>query len=142
VERSDDEVVQAAIEAGKRRYDQEHPPGPDVLPRDQWSAAPDEDGHRPYFTEDEVARSGEVFLPPEEARAFARDLYGEEGGFFLPEDALSALSLLSDELVERVRLLLRETHEQAVERVGEFRGRLERWHAEGSPPDDFPQRET
>lgn len=135
------ESMQSAIEQGRRQYDIENPPGPDVLPRDQWAAVPDDEGHRPYFTEDEVARSGELFSPPEEARAFAHDLYAQEVGFFLPDDALSALSLLSEDLAERVRLLLRETQEQASDRVEEFRRRLTIWHARGSPGDEFPQRE-
>lgn len=138
MEKSSDEVLRAAIEEGKGRYDQENPPGSDVLPRNQWSASPDAEGHRPYFTEEEVARGGELFVPPGEARAFARELYESEDGFFLPHDSLSALSMLSDELAERVRLLLRETPEQAKERLEEFRRRLADWHAQGSPPDDFP----
>lgn len=135
----DAERVRAAIQAGKEQFDRDHPPGPDVLPRDQWRVVPD-DGHRGYFTEDEIARAGAVFLPPAEAREYARELYAEGGGFFLPEDALSALSLLSAELAERVRLLLRETHEQARERVEEFRTRLAHWHDQGSPADGFPER--
>lgn len=142
MEQNDRESLRAAIEAGKRKYDEENPPGPDVLPRDQWHAIPDEEGHRPYFTEDEVARSGEVFLPANEARAFAHELYAEETGFFLPEDALSALALLSDEVAERVRLLLRETPEQASVRMAEFRHRLAGWHASGAPREDFPGRQT
>jgi hypothetical protein len=135
-----DESLQAAIEAAKREYDRNNPPGLDVLPRDDWSAVPDDEGHRAYFTEAEVARSGEVFLPADAARAFARELYESEGGFFLPEDALSALSLLSDDLAQRVRLLLRESPEQASERIEEFRSRLARWHDQGSPMDGFPEK--
>lgn len=135
----EDERLRATIQAEKDQFDRDHPPGPDVLPRDQWTVVPDE-GHRAWFTEDEVARSGEVFAPPEEARAFARELYADGTGFFLPEDALTALSLLSAELAERVRMLLAETQEQADERVDEFRRRLARWHAQGSPADDFPEK--
>jgi hypothetical protein len=135
----DDEQLRAAIQGAKDQFDRDHPPGPDVLPRDQWTVVPDQ-GHRACFTEDEIARSGEVFVPPEEARAFAHELYAEETGFFLPEDTLSSLSLLSDELAERVRLLLRETHEQSRKRVEEFRGRLARWHDQGSPADGFPEK--
>lgn len=137
-----DEQLRAAIEAAKQQYDRDHPPGPDVLPRDQWSVVPEDEGHRPCFSEDEVARASETFLPPEEARAFARELYADEAGFFLPEDALTALSLLSPDVAERVRSLLRETQEQANERIEEFRGRLARWHAQGSPSDDFPVRDS
>jgi hypothetical protein len=135
---SERDALQAAVEAAKRRYDEENPPGPDVLPRDQWQVVPDA-GHRPYFTEKEVARAGSLFLPPDESAAFARALYEEEG-FFLHEDHLSALSLLSEDLAERVRVLLQETAEQAKERVEEFRQRLAAWHAGGSPHDEFPQR--
>lgn len=137
----DDEGLRAAIHAAKEQFDRDHPPGPDVLPRDQWSVVPDE-GHRASFTEDEIARAGAVFLPSDEARAYARELYAEGGGFFLPEDALSALSLLSTELAERVRGLLRETREQAQERMEEFRTRLTHWHDRGSPADGFPARES
>ncbi|HEX2081703.1 MAG TPA: hypothetical protein VHG08_28625 [Longimicrobium sp.] len=136
-----DEGLRAAIEAGKEQFDRDHPPGPDVLPRDQWKVVPD-DGHRAYFTEDEIARAGAVFLPPAEARAYARELYADGSGFFLPEDALSALSLISPELAERVRLLMRETHEQARDRVEEFRTRLALWHDRGSPADGFPDKES
>lgn len=137
----DAERLRAAIEDAKQQYDRDHPPGPDVLPRDQWAVVPGDEGHRAIFTEDEVARAGEVFLPPDEARAFARELYEDEVGFFLPDDALTALSLLSAEVAERVRLLLRETRQQADARVEEFRGRLARWHAQGSPRERFPARE-
>lgn len=135
--RHGDEQLRAAIQAAREQYDRDHPPGPDVLPRDQWTAVPDE-GHRAWFTEDEVARAGEMFLPAAEARAFARELYADETGFFLPEDVTTALSLLSPELAERVRRLLRETPAQADERIEEFRGRLAHWHAHGSPRDGFP----
>jgi hypothetical protein len=134
------EGLRAAIQAAKEQFDRDHPPGPDVLPRDQWSVVPDE-GHRAYFTEAEIARAGAVFLPPDEARAYARELYAEGGGFFLPEDALSALSLLSAELAERVRGLLRETPEQAQERMEEFRTRLAHWHDQGSPADGFREKD-
>jgi hypothetical protein len=135
-----DEQLRTAIRAAKEQYDRDNPPGPDVLPRDQWIAVPADEGHRAYFTEDEVARSSEVFVSPPEARAFARELYAEEAGFFLPEDSLTALALLSPELAERVRLLLRETHEQARQRVEEFSERLTRWHAQGSPAEGFPEK--
>jgi hypothetical protein len=137
---SEREVLRAAIDAAKRQYDEENPPGPDVLPRDQWHASPDA-GHRPYFTEEEVARAGSMFLPRDEAASFARELYEDEGGFFLHEDHLSALSLLGEDVAERVRLLLRETAENALERVDDFRNRLAAWHADGSPREAFPQRE-
>jgi hypothetical protein len=135
----EDESLRAAIQAAKDQFDRDHPPGPDVLSRDQWTVVPD-DGHRAWFAEDEVARGGEVFVSPEQARAFARELYAEETGFSLPEDNLTALSLVSVYLAERVRVLLRETQEQADERVEEFRRRLARWHAQGSPADDFPEK--
>lgn len=138
---SEAECLRAAIQAGKEQFDRDHPPGPDVLPRDQWRVVPD-DGHRACFTEDEIARAGAIFLPPAEARAYASALYAESGGFFLPEDAISALSLLSPELAERVRLLMRETHEQARNRVEEFRTRLAHWHDQGSPADGFPEKES
>lgn len=133
--------LKAAIEAAKQQYDRDNPPGPDALPRDQWQVVPDE-GHRAYFTEAEVARGGEIFLPPQEAAAFARELYADPEGFFLPEDALSALSMLSEDMAERVRLLLHETQEQANGRVEEFRARLGTWHVRGSPRDDFPTKDS
>jgi hypothetical protein len=134
------DALRAAVEAAKREHDRANPPGPDVLPRDQWQVVPDA-GHRTYFTEEEVARAGEFFVSPVEAREFARDLYQCEradGGFALPEDLLSAMGLLSGEFFERVRLVLNESREQADARTAEFRERLARWHAEGSPR--FPER--
>lgn len=132
--------VRAAIEAGKREYDRTNPPGPGVLPRDQWQVVPDDEGHRPYFTEEEVARGAEAFLPKEGARAYAGEVYADEIGFCFPEDLLSAIALGSPELAERVRVLLRETPEQARTRMEEFRARLDAWHAEGAPVDGFPEK--
>jgi hypothetical protein len=142
MEPAEHDALRAAIEAAKREHDRVNPPGPDALPRDQWKAVPDA-GHRTHFTEDEVARAGELFVSPAEARAFARELYAGEDqneGFALPEDLLSAMSLLSDALAERVRTVLNESHGQARVRMEEFRVRLARWHAEGSPHGGFPDR--
>jgi hypothetical protein len=142
MESAEHDALRAAIETAKREYDRANPPSPDVLPRDQWQAVPDA-GHRTQFTEEEVARAGELFVSPAEARAFARELYSgddQDEGFALPEDLLSAMSLLSDALAERVRALLNESHEQARVRTEEFLARLARWHAEGSPHGGFPDR--
>lgn len=135
-----DEGLRAAIEAAKQQYDRDNPPGPDVLPRNQWQVVPDP-GHRACFTESEVAQAGAVFVSPAEAAQFARELYADEGpeaGFVLPEEVLNSLALLSESLAERVRMVLNETPEQAQARIGGFRERLARWRAQGSPPDDFP----
>ncbi|HYR10921.1 MAG TPA: hypothetical protein VEQ60_24285 [Longimicrobium sp.] len=135
------EPLLEAIEGERRRYAAGQESGDDVLPRDQWQVLRDE-GHRGHFTEEEVARAGEAFLPPDEAAEFARELYAEVdpgAGIFFPEEMLSALSLVSEEMTERVRALRGETAEEATGRVEAFRRRVALWKAQGSPRDDFPR---
>lgn len=111
-----------------------------MLPHTHWQILEDE-GHRGYFTEEEVAKAGEVFVPSDEAAVFARDLYAEPdpgAGIFFPEEMLSALSLLSQELAERVRGLRGESPEEAAGRAEVFRRRLALSQAQGSPRDRFP----
>lgn len=137
---SEREALHEAIEAERRRYAAEQRSGNDVLPRDQWKVLEDE-GHRGHFTEEEIARAGEVLLPSNEAAEFARELYAETdpgAGIFFPEEMLSALSLVSDELAERVRVLRGESPEEAAGRMEVFRRRLALWQAHGSPRDNFP----
>lgn len=135
------EELRRAIEAERARYaaEQQSWPG-EVVPHTHWQVLQDE-GHRGYFTEEEVAKSGEVFVPSDEAAEFARELYAEPDpglGIFFPEEMLSALSLLSEELAERVRVVLDESPEEAAARVEVFRQRLALWQAQGSPRDHFP----
>lgn len=137
------EALRRAIEAERQRYaagqQSSSRPG-HVLPDDQWQVLQDE-GHRGHFTEEEVAKAGEVFVTPDEAAAFARDLYADPdpgAGIFFPEEMLSALSLLSEELAERVRVVRGESPEEAAGRVEVFRRRVGLWQLQGSPRDRFP----
>lgn len=128
------EPLREAIEGERRRYAAGQASGDDVLPRDQWHVLQDE-GHRGHFTEEEVARAGEVFLPADEAAEFARELYAESdpgAGIFFPEEMLSALSLVSEEMAERVRVLRGETADEAAARAEGFRRRVALWKARGS----------
>jgi hypothetical protein len=136
----DPELLRRLIQAERERYAEGGTDAPGAIPPDDWTLLPDE-GHRAHFTEEEVARAGELFLSPVAARAFALDLYSESdpgAGIFFPEEMLSALSLLSADVAERVRLLLRESPEEAQRRVECFRRRVAFWQANGSPPDSFP----
>jgi hypothetical protein len=134
------EALRQVIEAERQRYAAEQKSGQDVLPSSQWQVLQDE-GHRGHFTEEEVARAGELFVSSDEAAAFAREVYADTdpgAGIFFPEEMLSALSLLSEDLAERVRVLRRESPEEAAGRVLVFQRRLALWQAQGSPRDGFP----
>ncbi len=60
-----------------------------------------------------------------------------ERASFFPVEMLSALSLLSEELAERVRVVRGESPEEAPGRVEVFRRRLGLRQLQGSPHDRF-----
>jgi len=77
-------------------------------------------GHLDEFTQDEVRRAFELFMPPDQAAALAENLYvnWDHGlGWIFPERLLFALAIVADGGEERVRPLLNLPHEALLEAV-------------------------
>ena len=85
------------------------------------------EGDTQHFSRDEVTRALLLYIPEDEAKEIAAELYSDahvESGLMFDESLLSALERLSPDIALRVARLVVETPDEAIERRERFEALL------------------